>query len=361
LPVLQVQPAAGLGVTPAPSLDKPQALGPGESIKPKPRPFAGSSLYNQNSITTSTIFRGQKLYDNPTVESSLYILPRYAINDAFQLRGRIVVAYEYTNSDTTTTRNEPELSDTVVSLYYRKLPSVARVQAFIGASLALPTSKVSRSRTLVTSPGVVAQFSRPFEHVLRGEGLVLATVGYSHPFYRSKNPEVVDPRPPGAFSCVGGLNCQDLLSGTMNPSDLLSYSVIVEGDWGKWSPAVMYLGVSQWAYHPTPATNPVDGTPVNAPSGFEPTTVRQTHYVSAWLDYNFNPWFTGEVGFWNAVNAINGAGEHSNILFDRFQDTRVYIGASIQLDNLVQELSGAGEGAGGIVRAKNQHQPMWNF
>ena len=51
------------------------------------------------------------------------------------------------------------------------------------------------------------------------------------------------------------------------------------------------------------------------------------------------------------MNAINGAGERSNVFFDRYQDTRVYLGCSLQLDNLVKELEGGGEGEAGVVRA----------
>jgi hypothetical protein len=346
---------------PPPGADRPQEAAPQAPRKPVRRPFEGSSLFNQNSMTTGTIFRGQQLYDDPTVESSLFILPRYALSDAWQLRGRVVVSYEYTNSDTTNYQNEPLLSDTVLSLYYRSIPEVLGFQPFVGGTLGVPTSKVSRARTMVVSPGLTAQLSRTFEHFLGGDALVLANVGYSHPIYRSANPETVDPRPPGAFACVGGTNCQDLLSGTMNPSDILSYTLILDAEWGKWSPAIMYLGASQWAYHPPAATNPVDGTPIASPSGFSPTNVRQTHYFSVWLDYNFNSWVTGEVGFWNSVQALNNDGQRSNILFDRYQDTRVYLGCSIQLDNLARTISGDSSGEGGVVRAKNQHSPMWTF
>jgi hypothetical protein len=346
---------------PAPGADRPQESAASAPRKAARRPFEGSSLFNQNSVTTGTIFRGQQLYDDPTVESSLWILPRYALSDAWQLRGRLVVSYEYTNSDTTNYRNEPVLSDTQLSLYYRSIPKVLGIQPYVAATLSAPTSKVSRSRTLVVSPGVAAQLSRPFERFLGGDALVLANFGYSHPIYRSANAETVDPRPPGSFACVGGTNCQDLLSGTMNPSDTLTYSVIVDAEWGKWSPAIMYLGASQWAYHPPAAMNPVDGTPITSPVGFGPTNVRQTHYFSVWLDYNFNSWFTGEVGFWNSVQALDNNGQRSNILFDRYQDTRVYLGFSIQLDNLASTISGETGGEAGVVRAKNQHSPMWTF
>jgi hypothetical protein len=146
----------------------------------------------------------------------------------------------------------------------------------------------------------------------------------------------------------------------MNVSDTISYSLIIAPEWGKWSPAIFYRGASQWAYRPKEIGNSVDGASVDT-AGFDPTHVRQTHYFSVWLDYNFNPWLTAEVGFWNEVSGIGFGGQRSNLFFDRYQDTRVYLGASIQLDNFVEAIRGEREGSAGIVRAKNTKVPMWRF
>ena len=283
-------------------------------------------------------------------------------NDAWQLRARAIITYEYTNSDATTYRNEPMLSDTTLQLFYRKVPKLPLdIQPSLALNLGIPTSKISRARTQVVAPGVTLQLVRPFEHLFGGEGALLSSIIYTHPIYQSRTAEVLDPRPAGAFQCMGGNGCQDLLSGTMNPSDTLSYSLLFEMQWGNWNPAVYYLGATQWAYTPKEVLNPIDGTPVGSPAGFGPTSVRQTHYFSAWLDYNFNSWFTGEIGFWNSTSAINGAGERANPFFNRYGDTRVYLGASFQLDNLVKALQGGTEGEAGVVRAKNHKQPMWTF
>ena len=83
-------------------------------------------------------------------------------------------------------------------------------------------------------------------------------------------------------------------------------------------------------------------------------------YFSAWLDYNWNAWFTTEVGYWMQRAALTADGKYGNPFFDRYQDMRVYLGASFQVDNLIKQLEG-GSGEGGIVRAKNTKTPMWTF
>jgi len=360
------QPAVSVGTSTSstPAADKPAESAPAPEKAPAPRPFAGSALFVQNNMSTGTVFRGQTQDYNPTVESSFWFLPRYALNDSFQLRGRMIMSYEWTNSDSTTYRNEPMLSDTTLQLFYRKLPKLPfGIIPGVSLNAGLPTSKLSRARTMVFTPGATAQFVKPLPPVLGSDGgMILASVIYSHPLYSSRNPEVVDPRPSGSFTCVGGNGCSDLLSGTMNPSDILSYAFLVVMEWGHFAPALYYLGGSQWTYSPREVPNPVDGTPVGRPAGAEPpTSVRQTHYFSAWVDYNINTWLTAEVGYIHTTNAITGGGQRANPFYNPYGDSRVYLGASFQLDNLVKALQGGGEGEAGVVRAKNNKQPMWTF
>jgi hypothetical protein len=362
------QPAVSVGTTtPAPATDTPAASGEEAAKKPKPRPFAGTQLYNQNSMTTGTVFAGQQQDRNPTVDSSLWLLPRYTINESFQLRGRLILSYEYTNSDTTTYRNEPMLSDTGLSLFYKKIPEIPGigVKPMVAVNVALPTSKLSRARTLYFTPGATLQLSKGIEHVLGGELMFLSSVIYSHPIYSQTQPGTVDPRDIQTLRCGAGGACGDLLSGTMNPSDALSYTFLASGEWGKFSPALYYLGASQWAYTPKEIneSDVVAGgnpTPVTSGQPGGPTSVRQTHYFSAWLDYNFNSWFTAEVGYWNSRSALTEAGQRGNIFWDRYQDTRVYFGMNINIDNLLKMLEG-GETDAGIVRAHNTKTPVLRF
>lgn len=357
------QPAVSIGGTTAPATDTPQAAAEEPKKKPKPRPFAGTQVFLTTSMTTNTVFAGQTQYNNPTVEGNAWLLPRYAISDAFQLRGRLIVSYEMTNSDDTRYRNEPVLSDTTLQLFYRKIPEIATVKPMVGLNVGLPTSKLSQSRTQIFSPGAIVQLVKGFEHVLGGEVSVIAMGIYSHPIYQSRQAETVDPRDIQTFQCVGGVACGDLLTGTLNPSDSLAYAAIVAGEWGKWAPAFYYLGASQWVYHPTTVTEAQvtpGGNNIPVTGVADRASVRQSHYFSLWLDYNFNPWFTGEVGYWNSTSVLAEDGKYANPLFNRYADTRVYLGVNINIDNLMKQLEG-GPAEAGIVRAQNTKKPMWTF
>ena len=143
-------PAISIGNnTGAPTTDTPGAAGTDPAKKPKPRPFAGTQIYAQTSMSTATVFKGQQQAYNPTVDTAVFLQPRYALSEAFQLRGRLVFNYELTNSDTTTTRNEPRFSDTALQLFYRKIPELpGGIKPMVAVNLGLPTSSESRARTM---------------------------------------------------------------------------------------------------------------------------------------------------------------------------------------------------------------------
>jgi hypothetical protein len=360
--------AAETGPTPAisigtasgnPATDTPSGAAEDPKAKPKPRRWAGSQIFATTSMTTATVFKGQTQDYNPTVDSSIWLQPRFALSEAFQLRGLLVFNYEYTNGDDTNTRNEPRFSDTTLSLFYRKIPELpGGIKPAVAVNMGLPTSPESRARTLVVNPGLTAQFVKAFEHVLGGEVDIIASALYSHPLYRNTTPGVRNSAP-YAFQCIGATTCQDQLSGTFNVSDSFGYSFILTGEWGKWSPALFYRGTSQWAYHGSDVQNPVDGTTVGSPAGFNPTHVRQRSYFSAWLDYNANSWLTAEVGYWLDRTMLGEDGTRGNPFFDKNQDMRVYIGASFNIDNIMKQLEG-GPAEAGIVRAKAR-SPIGHF
>jgi hypothetical protein len=359
-PAAAAEPGISIGTPGVPGADSPSASAEDPKKPAKARPWAGSQIFATTSMTTATVFKAQNQYSNPTVDSSIWLMPRFAINEAFQLRALLIYSYEFTNADDTVTKNEPRFSDTTLSLFYRKIPEIpGGIKPAIAVTAGLPTSPESRARTLVVNPGATLQLVKAFEKVLGGEVDLIVSGLYSHPLYRSTTPELRGTAP-YAYQCIGGTSCQDQLSGTFNVSDSFGYSLILSGEWGKWSPALFYRGTSQWSYHGSNATNPVDGTTITATPGFGPTHLRQRSYFSAWLDYNANAWFTAELGYWLDRTTLGEDGTRGNIFFDKNQDMRVYLGASFNIDNIMKQLEG-GPTEAGIVRAKNTHSPIWHF
>lgn len=359
-PAESAQPAISVGTTTVPGADKPAEAEGEAKKKPPVRRWAGSQVFTYVSASTATFSPGQQQDYNPTVDYALWLQPRFTISESFQARGLLVFNYEFTNSDDTKTKNEPRFSDTLLSLWYRKIPEIPGigVKPMVSVNLGLPSSPESRARTLLFNPGLGLQLSKSFEHVLGGEIDLISGVSYSHPIYRYTTPELRDENSRPA-ACLGDANtCAGQLTGTMNPSDSMLYSLIIVGEWGKFSPALMYRGSSQWAYHPKEVS--YLGRPVTSPNGFTPTNVRQSSYFSFWLDYNWNTWLTTEVGYWMSRSILDEDGQVGNPFFNRYQDMRVYLGANFNIDNIMKTLEGGAADAG-VVRAKNNRGPAVTF
>lgn len=349
-PAVTVNVGEGTAPSAAPAKDQAQEEAK-PAAAPKPRPFSGTQVFMQSSMSTPTVFRGQQQYANDTIDGSIWLLPRYALNKDFQLRGRMIFSYEFTNSDTTTTKNEPRFSDATTQLFYRGIPAFAGIKPMVGAQLGFPLSPESQARTMIVSPGAILQLSRSFEHVLGGEIMLLSSAIYTHPFYRYTTPGVDQPTP-YAFQCLGGTTCSDQLSGVANPSDIVSWTAMVAGEWGKFSPALFFLGSHQWAYR----FRDIDGVQRLE----DPSNVRQSIYFSGWLDYHLNSWLTPEVGYFMSRNVLTERSRYGNPVFDRYQDTRVYLGLNVNIDALMQQIEGGG-GEAGVVRARNKYGPSLAF
>lgn len=316
---------------------------------PKARPFAGTQVFLQTSMYTGTVFKQQQQNYNPTVDQSVFLQPRFALNRDFQLRGRLVFTYEFTDSDTTATKREPRFSDTSVQLVYRGIPDFKGIKPIVGVQLGVPTSSESRARSMYLAPGLTAQLAKTFEHVLGGEVSLLTGAVYTHPLYQYTTAGTRG-ETPYPFQCYGASSsCDGQLTGIANASDTLSFTGLIAGEWGKWSPALFFLSAHQWAY----TFSDVSGVGRLG----DRTNVRQSTYFSAWVDYHVNAWLTAEVGYFMQRNVLSESGKYGNPFFDRYQDTRVYLGANFNIDSFIQTVVEKGEADAGIIRAKNNRGP----
>lgn len=317
--------------------------------------LAGSSLFIQTGASIGTFAKGYQADYNPTVATYGIISPRFAISKDWQLRGRIGANFEYTNSDTTTYRNELELTDASVQLFYRGIPALGgklKLMPFVTAIA--PTSKGSRSRSMIFTPAVGVQAAVPIEHFLGGEAIAIGSFSYGRPFYKQTTPTGLDERP-YQFNCAGGAGseCGGQLSGTMNARDTFSTILIFAATWWKLSPGALMVLSNQLAYRP----KSFDGSDAVLPNGQKPTNARSSSYFALWLDAEVADWVTPEIGYQQSRSLLAANGTYGNPFFSNKQDQLLYIGANFQLDSLLKKLVGE-EGKAGVVRAKAAPNPI---
>lgn len=344
--------------TGAPKKDAPAEAKKEPEKKPKPRPFAGTQVFLMNALSTATVIADQNQYRNPTFETSAFILPRYTINKEWQLRGRTTINYEWTNSDSTQTRNEIRFGDTGLQLFYRGIPAFAGIKPQVAIGLTAPTSPESRARTMIVTPALTLQLAKSFEHFISKDGEldILAFGSYSHPFYTNTTSGIRGDAP-YQRQCGGGFGCGDQLTGVANASDILSWSAIIATSFGPFSPAAWFNMSHQFVYTFDKDTIQGPGSATYTAGRLsDPSTVRTSTYFSFWLDYEATHWLTAEVGYFMSRNILRADGTYGNPFFDRNQDMRVYLGANINIDNLAKAIEGEG-GDGGVIRAKNRTGP----
>ncbi len=369
----QAPPSAPAGTT-TPTISVPGSAGAASdvSISPAAAPkktawidaWAGSSTFITGAAgTLNTFLPSSQLSSNPTVTSSLSFSPRYRLSKAFQLRGRILFNYEWTDSDSNTNRGEVELGDTNVQLFYsaikpfKVLGAGVKFQPFLGVGL--PSSKLSRARTLYATPSIGGQLATSIEHVLGGELSLIGIGTYSRPLYEYSTPGTTDARS-YPQQCFGGAfgACGSQVLGVGNPRDIVSLSLISVIEWGDWSPGLFFNSATSFPYQFSDTPQVIDGSSSTGSSIRLPdrSKTRQSTFFSLWLDYHANDWLTPEIGYFMARNIIAEDGSYGNPFFSTVQAPTFYLGANIQLDSLYKSMTGA-QAEAGVVRAQRK-QPI---
>lgn len=340
------------GPTVAAAAAAPTPAAPAAPAAPRAAPlFWRQSLINYTvSANFNALGIGNQLTTNRTVDMSLSLRPRFTLSRMFQIRAGLDFNYEFTNSDITTTRNEPRFADPFVDLWVTGIPAIGPLKLWVAPRLVFPVSSESRAQTRILTAGMVLQAAVGVEHFLGGDLTLIANAVYTHNFdqYTTVGPragEEPDYRPT-CFGIPTDTGCSNQVSGLANASDVMSWAVIVAPSWGIWSPGLFFR-----MQHIFPHTfRDLEGTTNNVQS---PNRVRQTTFFAAWLDVNPNPWFTLEVGYSMGRNILQANGQYGNPIWDDLQDMRLYVSTVITVDKLYQALSGAGRGAGGVIRTHN--------
>lgn len=315
---------------------------------PRPTPlFWRQSLINFTvSANLNSFAPGLQLTRNETVDMSLSLRPRFTLSRMFQVRAGLDLRYEFTNSDTTATINEPRFGDPFVDLWITGIPAIGPLKFWVAPRLQFPVSPESRAATTILTTGLILQAAVGVEHFLGGDLTLIAQGVYTHNFNQYTTPETRTPFSPNCFGGPGDTGCANQVSGVSNAADVLSWAFIVAPSWGHWSPGLFFRMTHAFPY----SVRSLEGL---SNVGEAPTRVRQSTFFAAWIDYNANPWLSLELGYSMGRNLLRADGQIGNPIWDENQDMRVYFSTVITADKLYQALTGAGRGSGGVIRTEN--------
>lgn len=148
-------------------------------------PWRGSMVVYEQATTFRTFTPDSDLTYNPVYVHNLSLRPQWHWSDRFFTRLRFDLEQEFTNSDTTTKRNELEWSDLFLelgTLSYKEEVTGITVSGLL--RLTAPVSKVSAARGLLFGASPTVHLTRNFKVL---DGLIVRYTGrYSQRFYDSK-------------------------------------------------------------------------------------------------------------------------------------------------------------------------------
>lgn len=340
-PSTPTTPAAG--ATPTASSATPATT---QAAAPAPLPWRQTQLLWTVGVTVPTLDPSLTQYRNDNVNTSIAFRPRWTFNRMFQMRAGISFNYEFTNGDNTTTRNEPRFTDPNLDLWLTGIPAIGgRLKFWVAPRLIFPVSVESRANTMIVTPGLVLQAAAAFDHVLGGDFMIIGNASYTHPFYQYTTSGVRTPLPysPQCFGGGAGGSCSEQLGGSFNPSDTISWALILVQSWSHISPGVFFSMQHVFDY---------SGRDLNLTSN-SPTTVRNNSVFAAWVDFIATNYLTFEVGYQVFRNVLDADGTYGNPFWAPNQNTQVYLQTIVALDQLYDVVSGRARGNGGVIRVRN--------
>ncbi len=142
--------------------------------------WAGSSLSYRNMYGATGILKDTEQTWNPTYVMALVLAPRFAITKSLTIKAWNYSTQELTQNDDTTYKNEPTLSDTLVTLSWSALKDKeSGFSIGFDGQIGLPTSKASQAKRLYAMTGVgvgvawskwdiSASYTSRFSHMFTG-------------------------------------------------------------------------------------------------------------------------------------------------------------------------------------------------
>jgi hypothetical protein len=338
-----VAPAADKGVT-----ETPKAAEEEEKTK---LPWHGSVLLFDQSVTTQTVGLGKNFQSADNVyEWWLAFKPKYYVYESkrssFSVGAWANLYLEMTNSDTTTTSQEPVLGPTWLTAPYSFTPldrNEYKLTLTLGPRITLPTEQASRNAGMIiglgASGGVTQSFPIAGKSARSFNGGRFGVAGvFDRPMYRATT-RVYSNLNQAREDVAGRTISSDQLGGGMNAK----YSARVAFSGALQITPKLEFGLS-YVIWPTWSYTPKDVPICVALTGCgEPQRVNdpQTFKVSTWgivsLDYEATDELAVGLGYYNLAAQIGPDGQRRNPLWS--PDARLFFTLTGNLDAIYERVA----------------------
>lgn len=326
-----------------------------DGSKKEPLPWRGTHILLDQSLTTQTVGIGEDYQSsNPTYEWWLRFAPRYVVyengTDTVSVQAWFNFYREFTNSDSTTYKNETLVGPTTLWAQYSR-PLYREGEWVTSLSVApirltLPTDKASRNSGQIlglgSSVGVNQSIpingrSAPALNSVR----VGALVTYNHPFTKATN--AVNPDLQRLRQDLGGRSFEsDILRSGMLPNHQmnLAFNAGLQIT-PKLSFGASYYLLQTWAYRPPGACVSPQGASTGEtclPTNEDAPNFRVNTWVLASVDYDLIDEVSLSLGYYNMAGQLGSDGQRRNQLWS--PNARFFFSVTANLDAIYETVTG---------------------
>lgn len=321
----------------------------------EPLPWRGTYLLLDQSVTTQTVGIGEDYQSkNPTYEWWVRFAPRYTVydngTDNVSVQAWFNFYHEFTNSDSTTYKNETLVGPTTLwAQYGRTLYREGEWATSLSVApirLTLPTDKAARNSGQILglggSVGVNQSIpingrSAPALNSFRVGTLVM----YSHPFTKATNP--VNPDLHRLRQDLGGRSFEsDVLRAGMLPNHQLNFAFTGGLQiTPKLALGASYYLLQTWAYRPKGACITPQGASTGEtclPTNEDAPNFRVNTWLLASLDYDLADEVSLSLGYYNMANQLGPDGQRRSPFWS--PDARFFFSVTANLDAIYDRVSG---------------------
>lgn len=340
------------------SIDEADSSSSSSESGKKPLPWRGTTLTFDQSATTQTVGIGEDYQSsNPVYEWWFRFAPRYVLyengTDTISAQAAVNVYHEFTNSDSTTYRNETLLGPTTLYLQYGR-PLYREGEWVTSLSVAalrmtLPTDKVARNSGQVLGLGSSVSVNQSIPINGRSASTFnSARVGalaiYNHPFTKATN--AINPDLKRYRQDLDGRTFEsDVLRAGMLPNHQLNLAFTAGL---QITPKLSFNGsyyiMHTWAYRPPGACITPQGASTGSiclPTNDDAPNFRVGTWLMASVDYDLFDEVSLSLGYYNLANQIGPDGQRRSPLWS--PSARFYFSVTANLDAIYETVTGRNE------------------
>ncbi|HEY3499564.1 MAG TPA: hypothetical protein VGK73_32965 [Polyangiaceae bacterium] len=329
--------------------DQPPANEPGPaSAPPEPVIWHDTTFLFQQRATTQTVGIGRDYQTNdPYYDWAFYLRPRLYLLErekySLSLRAQGLVTYEFTDSNTTTDRNEVVLEDTILSFNPQYTPysngEYLTSVTFSAPRAVIPTSKASRGVGKILELGARAFVEQNFPlregDTVLPRGLLQARLGYAYTFTNANVPENDDLNR-ARVDMNGHLVSNDQLNGAALADHGVYLHGILGADVLRDRIGFKFEGGIDWAHKYALAedsTLTIDTGPVEVPVDEDAPRVSVINYLDASVEFRFGRDLVSlYLGYENITSQIGPDGQRRGFFWS--PDAKFYLSVELRLDSL---------------------------